>query len=199
MRIMNARLFCLIFAILSSVFCIAQTQSEYGKYNISRLTPSVQYCGLKIKGDDISFEIWNDYTVVELTFIQDAKEDAVALINKNYEAKMPGILNFLVGVYKDVQNYTVVRERTHFLPNLIKNYQNWKQEENKKRTIAQQKAEAQKKAQLQAEQMLYSALMARILSNFLSSSSSGTQYQYNGLYFNNQAEMEDYKNANGLK
>ena len=178
---------------------MAQTQTKYEKYDISKLTPSVQYCGLKIKGDNVSFEIWNDYTIIHLAFIDNAKDDAIALIKENYEAKMPGILNFLVGKYKDIRESYAIRERLPFLSKLIKDYQNWKQEENKKRIMAQQKAEAQKKAKLQAEQLLYSALMARILSNFLSPNSSGTQYQYNGLYFNNQADMEDYKNANGLK
>ena len=41
--------------------------------------------------------------------------------------------------------------------------------------------------------------MARILNNLLTPSSSNNQYYYNGLYFNNEADMEDYKNANGLK
>lgn len=185
--------------LLIPIFVMAQTQTKYEKYDISKLTPSVQYCGLKIKGDNVSFEIWNDYTIIHLAFIDNAKEDAIALIKENYEAKMPGILNFLVGKYKDIRESYAIRERLPFLSKLIKDYQKWKQEEDKKRIMAQQKAEAQKKAKLQAEQLLYSALMARILSNFLSPSSSGTQYQYNGLYFNNQADMEDYKNANGLK
>ena len=126
--------------------------------------------------------------------------------NKNFESvKMKKVENFMSGYflifgkYKDIRESYAIRERLPFLSKLIKDYQNWKQEEDKKRIMTQQKAEAQKKAKLQAEQLLYSALMARILSNFLSPSSSGTQYQYNGLYFNNQADMEDYKNANGLK
>ena len=199
MKIARTKLLCSMIVLLIPIFVMAQTQTKYEKYDISKLTPSVQYCGLKIKGDNVSFEIWNDYTIIHLAFIDNAKEDAIALIKENYEAKMPGILNFLVGKYKDIRESYAIRERLPFLSKLIKDYQNWKQEEDKKRIMAQQKAEAQKKAKLQAEQLLYSALMARILSNFLSPSSSGTQYQYNGLYFNNQADMEDYKNANGLK
>lgn len=52
---------------------------------------------------------------------------------------------------------------------------------------------------MSAEQLLYAALMARIITSMYTSGSSNGQYQCNGLYFNNEADMEDYKNANGLK
>lgn len=188
-----------VVALCVSLNCFSQSASKYGKYDISRLTPSVEYCGLKMENDRISIEIWNKYTIVDLTYIDDAKQDIAKLIYDNYEAKMPGILNFYVGRYANVTSSTIVRNRIPFLDDLIKDYSDWKKNESLKKIIANKKQEQKRKAQMSAEQLLYAALMARIITSMYTSGSSNGQYQCNGLYFNNEADMEDYKNANGLK
>ena len=186
--------------VLAVANCHAQAPTKYGKYDISKLTPSVEYCGLEIRENSITLEVWNNHTNIDLSFSGDAKKDITTLIYENYEAKMPGIIDLFVKE-KTVgeTSSTVLRIGRGFLDDLIRKYNVWKAKEDSKKAAIKQKQAQQKKAQLQAEQLLYAALVARILNNMLSPSTSSNQYYYNGLNFRSEADMEDYKNANGLK
>lgn len=186
--------------VLAFANCHAQAPTKYGKYDISKLTPSVEYCGLEIRENSITLEVWNNHTNIDLSFSGDAKKDITTLIYENYEAKMPGIIDLFVKE-KTVgeTSSTVLRIDRGFLDDLIRKYNVWKAKEDSKKAAIKQKQAQQKKAQLQAEQLLYAALVARILNNMLSPSTSSNQYYYNGLNFRSEADMEDYKNANGLK
>jgi hypothetical protein len=186
--------------VLAFANCHAQAPTKYGKYDISKLTPSVEYCGLEIRENSITLEVWNNHTNIDLSFSGDAKKDITTLIYENYEAKMPGIIDLFVKE-KTVgeTSSTVLRIGRGFLDDLIRKYNVWKAKEDSKKAAIKQKQAQQKKAQLQAEQLLYAALVARILNNMLSPSTSSNQYYYNGLNFRSEADMEDYKNANGLK
>lgn len=180
--------------------CHAQAPTKYGKYDISKLTPSVEYCGLEIRENSITLEVWNNQTNIDLSFSGEAKKDITTLIYENYEAKMPGIIDLFVKEKTAGEtSSTVLRIGRGFLDDLIRQYNVWKAKEDSKKGAIKQKQAQQKKAQLQAEQLLYAALVARILNNMLSPSTSSNQYYYNGLNFRNEADMEDYKNANGLK
>ena len=113
---------------------------------------------------------------------------------------MPGIIDLFVKEKTAGEtSSTVLRIGRGFLDDLIRKYNVWKAKEDSKKAAIKQKQAQQKKAQLQAEQLLYAALVARILNNMLSPSTSSNQYYYNGLNFRSEADMEDYKNANGLK
>ena len=186
--------------VLAFANCHAQAPTKYGKYDISKLTPSVEYCGLEIRENSITLEVWNNHTNIDLSFSGDAKKDITTLIYENYEAKMPGIIDLFVKE-KTVgeTSSTVLRIGRGFLDDLIRKYNVWKAKEDSKKAAIKQKQAQQKKTQLQAEQLLYAALVARILNNMLSPSTSSNQYYYNGLNFRSEADMEDYKNANGLK
>lgn len=186
--------------VLAFANCHAQAPTKYGKYDISKLTPSVEYCGLEIRENSITLEVWNNHTNIDLSFSGEAKKDITTLIYENYEAKMPGIIDLFVKE-KTVgeTSSTVLRIGRGFLDDLIRKYNVWKAKEDSKKAAIKQKQAQQKKAQLQAEQLLYAALVARILNNMLSPSTSSNQYYYNGLNFRSEADMEDYKNANGLK
>lgn len=180
--------------------CHAQAPTKYGKYDISKLTPSVEYCGLEIRENSITLEVWNNQTNIDLSFSGEAKKDITTLIYENYEAKMPGIIDLFVKEKTAGEtSSTVLRIGRGFLDDLIRKYNVWKAKEDSKKAAIKQKQVQQKKAQLQAEQLLYAALVARILNNMLSPSTSSNQYYYNGLNFRSEADMEDYKNANGLK
>ena len=186
--------------VLAFANCHAQAPTKYGKYDISKLTPSVEYCGLEIKENSITLEVWNNHTNIDLSFSGEAKKDITTLIYENYEAKMPGIINLFVKEKTAGEtSSTVLRIGRGFLDDLIRKYNVWKAKEDSKKAVIKQKQAQQKKAQLQAEQLLYAALVARILNNMLSPSTSSNQYYYNGLNFQSEADMEDYKNANGLK
>lgn len=186
--------------VLAVANCHAQAPTKYGKYDISKLTPSVEYCGLEIRENSITLEIWNNQTNIDLSFSGEAKRDITTLIYENYEAKMPGIIDLFVKEKTAGEtSSTVLRIGRGFLDELIKKYDVWKAKEESKKAAIKQKQAQQKKAQLQAEQLLYAALVARILNNMLSPSTSSNQYYYNGLNFRSEADMEDYKNANGLK
>ena len=179
---------------------VATEEANYGKYNLSKLTPSVGYCGMQINGDNIIIEVWNNNTKIDITFSMDAKKDMATLINENYESKMPGILDLFVRTKtRGITSSSVFRMRNAFLNDLVKDHDALKKENNQKKVVAKQQQAQQKKIQQQTEELIYAALMARILNNLLTPSSSNNQYYYNGLYFNNEADMEDYKNANGLK
>lgn len=194
------RYLMVIALVLAVANCHAQAPTKYGKYDISKLTPSVEYCGLEIRENSITLEVWNNHTNIDLSFSGEAKRDITTLIYENYEAKMPGIINLFV---KDKTagetSSTVLRIGRGFLDDLIRKYDVWKAKEEGKKAAIKQKQVQQKKTQLQAEQLLYAALVARILNNMLSPSTSSNQYYYNGLNFRSEADMEDYKNANGLK
>ena len=186
--------------VLAVANCHAQAPTKYGKYDISKLTPSVEYCGLEIRENSITLEVWNNHTNIDLSFSGEAKKDITTLIYENYEAKMPGIINLFVKEKTAGEtSSTVLRIGRGFLDDLIRKYNVWKAKEDSKKAAIKQKQAQQKKAQLQAEQLLYAALVARILNNMLSPSTSSNQYYYNGLNFRSEADMEDYKNANGLK
>ena len=186
--------------VLAFANCHAQAPTKYGKYDISKLTPSVEYCGLEIRENSITLEVWNNHTNIDLSFSGEAKKDITTLIYENYEAKMPGIIDlFVKEKTADETSSTVLRIGRGFLDDLIRKYNVWKAKEDSKKVAIKQKQAQQKKAQLQAEQLLYAALVARILNNMLSPSTSSNQYYYNGLNFRSEADMEDYKNANGLK
>ena len=186
--------------VLAFANCHAQAPTKYGKYDISKLTPSVEYCGLEIRENSITLEIWNNQTNIDLSFSGEAKKDITTLIYENYEAKMPGIIDLFVKEKTAGEtSSTVLRIGRGFLDDLIRKYNVWKAKEDSKKAAIKQKQAQQKKAQLQAEQLLYAALVARILNNMLSPSTSSNQYYYNGLNFRSEADMEDYKNANGLK
>lgn len=186
--------------VLAFANCHAQASTKYGKYDISKLTPSVEYCGLEIRENSITLEIWNNQTNIDLSFSGEAKKDITTLIYENYEAKMPGIIDLFVKEKTAGEtSSTVLRIGRGFLDDLIRKYNVWKAKEDSKKATIKQKQAQQKKAQLQAEQLLYAALVARILNNMLSPSTSSNQYYYNGLNFRSEADMEDYKNANGLK
>ncbi len=186
--------------VLAFANCHAQAPTKYGKYDISKLTPSVEYCGLEIRESSITLEIWNNQTNIDLSFSGEAKKDITTLIYENYEAKMPGIIDLFVKEKTAGEtSSTVLRIGRGFLDDLIRKYNVWKAKEDSKKAAIKQKQAQQKKAQLQAEQLLYAALVARILNNMLSPSTSSNQYYYNGLNFRSEADMEDYKNANGLK
>ena len=186
--------------VLAFANCHAQAPTKYGKYDISKLTPSVEYCGLEIKENSITLEVWNNHTNIDLSFSGEAKKDITTLIYENYEAKMPGIIDLFVKEKTAGETLsTVLRIGRGFLDDLIRKYNVWKAKEDSKKAALKQKQAQQKKAQLQAEQLLYAALVARILNNMLSPSTSSNQYYYNGLNFRSEADMEDYKNANGLK
>ena len=186
--------------VLAFANCHAQAPTKYGKYDISKLTPSVEYCGLEIKENSITLEVWNNHTNIDLSFSGEAKKDITTLIYENYEAKMPGIIDLFVKEKTAGEtSSTVLRIGRGFLDDLIRKYNVWKAKEDSKKAAIKQKQAQQKKAQLQAEQLLYAALVARILNNMLSPSTSSNQYYYNGLNFRSEADMEDYKNANGLK
>lgn len=186
--------------VLAVANCHAQAPTKYGKYDISKLTPSVEYCGLEIKENSITLEVWNNHTNIDLSFSGEAKKDITTLIYENYEAKMPGIIDLFVKEKTAGEtSSTVLRIGRGFLDDLIRKYNVWKAKEDSKKAVIKQKQAQQKKAQLQAEQLLYAALVARILNNMLSPSTSSNQYYYNGLNFRSEADMEDYKNANGLK
>lgn len=186
--------------VLAFANCHAQAPTKYGKYDISKLTPSVEYCGLEIRENSITLEVWNNHTNIDLSFSGEAKKDITTLIYENYEAKMPGIIDLFVKEKTAGEtSSTVLRIGRGFLDDLIRKYNVWKAKEDSKKAALKQKQAQQKKAQLQAEQLLYAALVARILNNMLSPSTSSNQYYYNGLNFRSEADMEDYKNANGLK
>ena len=186
--------------VLAFANCHAQAPTKYGKYDISKLTPSVEYCGLEIKENSITLEVWNNHTNIDLSFSGEAKKDITTLIYENYEAKMPGIINLFVKEKTAGEtSSTVLRIGRGFLDDLIRKYNVWKAKEDSKKAAIKQKQARQKKTQLQTEQLLYAALVARILNNMLSPSTSSNQYYYNGLNFQSEADMEDYKNANGLK
>lgn len=186
--------------VLAVANCHAQAPTKYGKYDISKLTPSVEYCGLEIRENSITLEVWNNHTNIDLSFSGEAKKDITTLIYENYEAKMPGIIDLFVKEKTAGEtSSTVLRIGRGFLDDLIRKYNVWKAKEDSKKAAIKQKQAQQKKAQLQAEQLLYAALVARILNNMLSPSTSSNQYYYNGLNFRSEADMEDYKNANGLK
>jgi hypothetical protein len=186
--------------VLAVANCHAQAPTKYGKYDISKLTPSVEYCGLEIRENSITLEVWNNHTNIDLSFSGEAKKDITTLIYENYEAKMPGIIDLFVKEKTAGEtSSTVLRIGRGFLDDLIRKYNVWKAKEDSKKATIKQKQAQQKKAQLQAEQLLYAALVARILNNMLSPSTSSNQYYYNGLNFRSEADMEDYKNANGLK
>ncbi len=186
--------------VLAFANCHAQAPTKYGKYDISKLTPSVEYCGLEIRENSITLEVWNYHTNIDLSFSGEAKKDITTLIYENYEAKMPGIIDLFVKEKTAGEtSSTVLRIGRGFLDDLIRKYNVWKAKEDSKKAAIKQKQAQQKKAQLQAEQLLYAALVARILNNMLSPSTSSNQYYYNGLNFRSEADMEDYKNANGLK
>ena len=186
--------------VLAVANCHAQAPTKYGKYDISKLTPSVEYCGLEIKENSITLEVWNNHTNIDLSFSGEAKKDITTLIYENYEAKMPGIINLFVKEKTAGEtSSTVLRIGRGFLDDLIRKYNVWKAKEDSKKAAIKQKQARQKKTQLQTEQLLYAALVARILNNMLSPSTSSNQYYYNGLNFRSEADMEDYKNANGLK
>lgn len=186
--------------VLAFANCHAQAPTKYGKYDISKLTPSVEYCGLEIRENSITLEVWNNHTNIDFSFSGEAKKDITTLIYENYEAKMPGIINLFVKEKTAGEtSSTVLRIGRGFLNDLIRKYNVWKAKEDSKKAAIKQKQAQQKKAQLQAEQLLYAALVARILNNMLSPSTSSNQYYYNGLNFRSEADMEDYKNANGLK
>ena len=186
--------------VLAVANCHAQAPTKYGKYDISKLTPSVEYCGLEIRENSITLEVWNNHTNIDLSFSGEAKKDITTLIYENYEAKMPGIIDLFVKEKTAGEtSSTVLRIGRGFLDDLIRKYNVWKAKEDSKKAAIKQKQAQQKKAQLQAEQLLYAALVARILNNMLSPSTSSNQYYYNGLNFQSEADMEDYKNANGLK
>ena len=194
------RYLMVIALVLAVANCHAQAPTKYGKYDISKLTPSVEYCGLEIRENSITLEVWNNQTNIDLSFSGEAKRDITTLIYENYEAKMPGIINLFVKEKTAGEtSSTVLRIGRGFLDELIKKYDVWKAKEESKKAAIKQKQAQQKKAQLQAEQLLYAALVARILNNMLSLSTSSNQYYYNGLNFRSEADMEDYKNANGLK
>lgn len=194
------RYLMVIALVLAVANCHAQAPTKYGKYDISKLTPSVEYCGLEIRENSITLEVWNNHTNIDLSFGGEAKKDITTLIYENYEAKMPGIIDLFV---KDKTagetSSTVLRIGRGFLDDLIRKYDVWKAKEEGKKAAIKQKQVQQKKTQLQTEQLLYAALVARILNNMLSPSTSSNQYYYNGLNFRSEADMEDYKNANGLK
>lgn len=186
--------------VLAFANCHAQAPTKYGKYDISKLTPSVEYCGLEIRENSITLEVWNNHTNIDLSFSGEAKKDITTLICENYEAKMPGIIDLFVKEKTAGEtSSTVLRIGRGFLDDLIRKYNVWKAKEDSKKAAIKQKQAQQKKAQLQTEQLLYAALVARILNNMLSPSTSSNQYYYNGLNFRSEADMEDYKNANGLK
>ena len=186
--------------VLAVANCHAQAPTKYGKYDISKLTPSVEYCGMEIRENSITLEVWNNHTNIDLSFSGKAKKDITTLIYENYEAKMPGIIDLFVKEKTAGEtSSTVLRIGRGFLDDLIRKYNVWKAKEDSKKAAIKQKQAQQKKAQLQAEQLLYAALVARILNNMLSPSTSSNQYYYNGLNFRSEADMEDYKNANGLK
>jgi len=186
--------------VLAVANCHAQAPTKYGKYDISKLTPAVEYCGLEIRENSITLEVWNNHTNIDLSFSGEAKKDITTLIYENYEAKMPGIIDLFVKEKTAGEtSSTVLRIGRGFLDDLIRKYNVWKAKEDSKKAALKQKQAQQKKAQLQAEQLLYAALVARILNNMLSPSTSSNQYYYNGLNFRSEADMEDYKNANGLK
>ena len=186
--------------VLAVANCHAQAPTKYGKYDISKLTPSVEYCGLEIRENSITLEVWNNHTNIDLSFSGEAKKDITTLIYENYEAKMPGIIDLFVKEKTAGEtSSTVLRIGRGFLDDLIRKYNVWKAKEDSKKAAIKQKQAQQKKAQLQAEQLLYATLVARILNNMLSPSTSSNQYYYNGLNFQSEADMEDYKNANGLK
>lgn len=186
--------------VLAVANCHAQAPTKYGKYDISKLTPSVEYCGLEIRENSITLEVWNNHTNIDLSFSGEAKKDITTLIYENYEAKMPGIIDLFVKEKTAGEtSSTVLRIGRGFLDDLIRKYNVWKAKEDSKKAVIKQKQVRQKKTQLQAEQLLYAALVARILNNMLSPSTSSNQYYYNGLNFQSEADMEDYKNANGLK
>lgn len=186
--------------VLAVANCHAQAPTKYGKYDISKLTPSVEYCGLEIKENSITLEVWNNHTNIDLSFSGEAKKDITTLIYENYEAKMPGIIDLFVKEKTAGEtSSTVLRIGRGFLDDLIRKYDVWKAKEDSKKAAIKQKQAQQKKTQLQTEQLLYAALVARILNNMLSPSTSRNQYYYNGLNFRSEADMEDYKNANGLK
>jgi len=186
--------------VLAFANCHAQAPTKYGKYDISKLTPAVEYCGLEIRENSITLEVWNNHTNIDLSFSGEAKKDITTLIYENYEAKMPGIIDLFVKEKTAGEtSSTVLRIGRGFLDDLIRKYNVWKAKEDSKKAALKQKQAQQKKAQLQAEQLLYAALVARILNNMLSPSTSSNQYYYNGLNFRSEADMEDYKNANGLK
>lgn len=186
--------------VLAVANCHAQAPTKYGKYDISKLTPSVEYCGLEIRENSITLEVWNSHTNIDLSFSGEAKKDITTVIYENYEAKMPGIIDLFVKEKTAGEtSSTVLRIGRGFLDDLIRKYNVWKAKEDSKKAAIKQKQAQQKKAQLQAEQLLYAALVARILNNMLSPSTSSNQYYYNGLNFRSEADMEDYKNANGLK
>lgn len=194
------RYLMVIALVLAVANCHAQAPTKYGKYDISKLTPSVEYCGLEIRENSITLEVWNNQTNIDLSFSGEAKRDITTLIYENYEAKMPGIIDLFVKEKTAGEtSSTVLRIGRGFLDELIKKYDVWKAKEESKKVAIKQKQAQQKKAQLQAEQLLYAALVARILNNMLSPSTSSNQYYYNGLNFRSEADMEDYKNANGLK
>lgn len=183
-----------------TIVMTAQTPTKYGKYDISKLTPSVEYCGLEIRENSITLEVWNNHTNIDLSFSGEAKKDITTLIYENYEAKMPGIIDLFVKEKTAGEtSSTVLRIGRGFLDDLIRKYNVWKAKEDSKKAAIKQKQVRQKKTQLQTEQLLYAALVARILNNMLSPSTSSNQYYYNGLNFRSEADMEDYKNANGLK
>ena len=186
--------------VLAFANCHAQAPTKYGKYDISKLTPSVEYCGLEIRENSITLEVWNNHTNIDLSFSGEAKKDITTLIYENYEAKMPGIIDLFVKEKTAGEtSSTVLRIGRGFLDDLIRKYNVWKAKEDSKKAAIKQKQVRQKKTQLQTEQLLYAALVARILNNMLSPSTSSNQYYYNGLNFRSEADMEDYKNANGLK
>ena len=186
--------------VLAFANCHAQAPTKYGKYDISKLTPSVEYCGLESRENSITLEVWNNQTNIDLSFSGEAKRDITTLIYENYEAKMPGIIDLFVKEKTAGEtSSTVLRIGRGFLDDLIRKYNVWKAKEDSKKAAIKQKQAQQKKAQLQAEQLLYAALVARILNNMLSPNTSSNQYYYNGLNFRSEADMEDYKNANGLK
>lgn len=189
-----------IVLVLAFANCHAQAPTKYGKYDISKLTPSVEYCGLEIRENSITLEVWNNHTNIDLSFSGEAKKDITTLIYENYEAKMPGIIDLFVKEKTAGEtSSTVLRIGRGFLDDLIRKYNVWKAKEDSKKAAIKQKQVWQKKTQLQTEQLLYAALVARILNNMLSPSTSSNQYYYNGLNFRSKADMEDYKNANGLK
>ena len=189
-----------IASVLGVIYCHAQAPTKYGKYDISKLTPSVEYCGLEIRENSITLEVWNNHTNIDLSFSGEAKKDITTLIYENYEAKMPGIIDLFVKEKTAGEtSSTVLRIGRGFLDDLIRKYNVWKAKEDSKKAAIKQKQVRQKKTQLQTEQLLYAALVARILNNMLSPSTSSNQYYYNGLNFRSEADMEDYKNANGLK
>lgn len=102
-------------------------------------------------------------------------------------------------LYEGYMDYILMCDYKETLPvgHTVISDEIWEMEQAEIREIELAKKRARdEKAKQEAGTVLMAAIMARMLGGFLG---AGNGYEFNGQRFNNEAEMEDYKNNNGYK